>query len=93
MPPEHKQSRLRSVLMRCVEDPSKPGEEYLVARVQIDCQACGGMIEYNVMGHHIPAFIKALQKAVDTYPDLCKETVTEMPPGTNLIVPPGGRMM
>lgn len=92
MPP-HKHSRLRSVVMRC-QDPSQPDQEYLVTRIQIECEACGGVLDYNVIGHHIPGVIKALQKALEMYPDLCKETVTEVPQGATLVVPPGGgRMM
>lgn len=90
--PEHKQSRLRSVVMRC-QDPDTPSQEYLVSRIQIECQACGGVLDYNIIGHHIPGVIRALQKAMEMHPDLCKETVTEVPSGAILIIPPGGRPM
>lgn len=87
--PQHKHSRLRSVAMRCVE-PDNPDQEYLVARIQIECEACGIPLDYQIMGHHIPGIIKALEAIRQMYPDLCKETVTEVPKGTNLIIPPGG---
>lgn len=75
--------------MRC-QDPDKPSEEYLLTRIQIECEACGGVIDYHIIGHHIPAVIKALQKAQEMYPDLCKQITTEVPAGVNLLVPPGG---
>lgn len=87
--PQHKHSRLRSVVMRCV-DQDKPEQEYLVCRIQIECEVCGVPLGYDIIGHHIPAVLRALEKARDMYPDLCKETTVEVPSGTNLVIPPGG---
>jgi hypothetical protein len=80
--------------MRCV-DPEHPTDEYLLARIRIECEQCGIPFEYQIMGHHIPAVLRALQKALEMYPQLCKETVTEVPEGTTLVLPPegGGRTM
>jgi hypothetical protein len=86
----HKHSRLQSVVMRC-QDPNTPADEYLVCRINILCEVCGVPFDYQIMGHHIPAVIKALTKAMELYPDLCKEVTTEVPQGTTLVIPRGGR--
>lgn len=56
--------------------------------VEIRCKACGGM-RFAVPGHHMPVIAKALAKVMATYPELCKEQVTEVPEGTTYVPNPG----
>jgi hypothetical protein len=86
-------SRTKAVTSIC-HPTSDPKDKYLVQVILIECEVCEGTAQIQIVGHHIPAVVRALQKALELYPDLCKETTTEVPHGVTVVIPPpGGRMM
>lgn len=89
---EHmKKSRTRAVTQIChpTEDPK---DQYLMQQFAISCEDCGGTVHYTIIGHHIPLLLKHLHKVMDLYPDLCKETIMEVPSSdATLVIPDQGR--
>lgn len=83
-------SRTRAVTQVC-HPTDKPEDQYLLQHFSITCEDCGGTIDYQIIGHHIPMLIRHLQKVVELYPELCRETVMELPKGSPIIVPNQGR--
>lgn len=89
-----KHSRTRAITSVC-HPTDRPEDRYLVQVIQIDCEACEGTTQIQVIGHHIPAVLQALQKAQEQYPELCKAITTEIPQGITTVIlpPPGGKAM
>lgn len=84
-------SRTRAVTQVC-HPTDNQADQYLIQHFQITCEDCGGTIDYHIIGHHIPMLIRHLQKVVELYPDLCKETVLELPKERPpIIIPNQGR--
>lgn len=84
-------SRTRAVTQVC-HPTDDPKDQYLIQHFSITCEDCGGTIEYHLIGHHIPVILRHLQKVMELYPDLCKETVMEVPASPSpIIIPNQGR--
>jgi len=89
--PHLKKSRTRAVTQVC-HPTDRTEDQYLVQAFEITCEDCGGTITYHIMGHHIPMILRHLQKVTELYPQLCKETVMEVPQGgPPLVIPSQGR--
>ena len=88
-----KHSRLRATTS--ISHPTDdPQAQHLLQSIEVACEDCQGVVQYHIIGHHIPALLKILQTTLERYPQFCQETVTEIPQGATLVIPPaGGRMM
>ena len=85
-----KHSKIKAMAAVCAPI-EKPEERYLMQTLEIACEDCGGVQYIQIIGHHIPAVIKILQKALEQYPDLCQETTVELPSTGRIIIPHGGQ--
>jgi len=86
-----KHSRTRAVTSVC-HTTDRPEDTYLMQVIDIVCEACEGHVTYQMTGHHIPVILRILQQVMTQYPDLCRETIMEVPTDVNLVIPPrGGR--
>src|SRR5687768_10004853 len=55
------------------------GKLDLMVMIDLACSHCELRLQWSIPGHHLESVLKALQKAKDDYPELCKAHVEEVP--------------